>query len=254
MNINSAFITEISNFMHILTGAILFVFAGFEVLAALRPKIKIPAIGGFLLFCSGVAALLFVFDKTGGTPEAAVKAMSKASILFLFAGLGVLLSASGLIGVMQYLSKSIPSFWKFFQMLLFCLVSYVFYVYPQFYGDGAQPVFAQIHRVICYSMAAGAVIAMINLFIRSRIVAFVSVFCFFITASLLVQFKEETSSFASKQEFTSSMSSSPGEVHFEELEKENRPADNINLVIEKAKQAVAETKKNADKAAAQKKK
>lgn len=245
MNINSTFITGISNFMHILTGAALFVFAGFEVLAALKPKIKVPAIGGFLLFCSGVCALLFMFDKTGGTPEAAVQAMSKASILFLFAGLGVLLSASGLIGVMQYLSKNMPSFWKLFQMLLFCFVAAVFYLYPQFYKEGAQSVFVQIHRVICYSMAAGAVIAMLNVFIRSRIVAFISVFCFFITGSLLVQFKEEPSSFTSRQEFTSSMPASPGEVHFEEIEKNNSIVTEIDSVLKKAK-AMVSAEKTAD--------
>ena len=220
MDITHALISEISTLQHLIAGIAFFVFAAFEIPAALMPKLKIPAIGSFILFCAGVAGLLLVFDKTGGTPDNLLLAMSKESIFFLFLGLDVLIAVAGLIGIMQYLSKGMPSFWKIFQMLLFCIIAFVFYTYPRFYGSNAIPVMAQIHRVICYAIICGAAVSAINVFIKIKIIAFVSVFIFFVGGALLVQFKEAPESFGNSHVFRSSMPASPGEVHFEELDKE----------------------------------
>ena len=129
----------------------------------------------------------------------------------LFTGFFILLCTSGLIGIMQYLSKNIPGFWKLFQMFLFCLMAACFYVYPQFYpGDAFNE---QLHMVMSCSVIAGALVNAINIMLKNKAAAFISVFCFFIAGTLLVQFREDPKVFSRQQEYTSSMSSFSGNIN-----------------------------------------
>ena len=196
-------ITDISTFMHVVAGVVFFIFAFFEIFAALKPGNKIPAIGSFLLFCSGISGLINMLSKSGGTPDSLLQMMSSRSIFMLFFGLYMLISTSGLIGIMQYLSKNIPNFWKFFQMLLFAVIALTFYQYPRFYSNEEFALAMQIHRVICYAIAAGAAITVINIVLKNKPIAIIAVMCFLIAGSLLIQYKEDPKAFVSaSSEFT----------------------------------------------------
>lgn len=189
-------IADISNFMHLLTGIVFFIFAFFEIFAALKPGNKIPAIGSFLLFASGITGLINMLNKSGGTPDSFIDVMSKHSIFMLFFGIYMIISTSGLIGIMQYLSKNIPNFWKFFQMLLFGVIAASFYQYPRFYTSAEFDLAMQIHRVICYIIAAGTGITIINIMLKKKPIAIAAVLCFLLAGSLLIQFKEEPKAFS----------------------------------------------------------
>lgn len=206
MNSIPVLISEISTFTHILIGISLFIYACFEVLAAFKPKNKIPMLGSFLLFCAGIAGFVFMLDKAGGSPDKLVDLVSKESIFLLFIGLYMLLATTGLIGVMQYISTKLPNFWKLFQIILLGFIAASLYVYPQFLPEETNNVAEQIHKVICYALASGAVISALNVFIKNKVIAFVSVFCFFVTGAILVQYKEEPRYFTKVHKFTTTMS------------------------------------------------
>jgi len=53
----------------------------------------------------------------------------------------------------------------------------------------------------------------INIMLKNKAAAFISVFCFFIAGTLLVQFREDPKVFSRQQEYTSSMSSFSGNIN-----------------------------------------
>lgn len=217
-------VSEISTFTHLIMGISLFAFAFFEVFAALKPGNKIPAIGSLVLFACGISGIAFMFDKSGGNADSLLDLMSSNSIFMLFFGLNMLVSTSGLIGIMQFLSKNMPFFWKFFQTMLFFCVAAAFYVYPQFYPSQEPSLSMQIHHMLCYAIAAGAAISLINALIKNRALAFTAVFFFFISGTLLVQFKEDPLSFNARHDFVSVPSDK--QQNTETLENSEKTAEN----------------------------